>query len=56
MEKLITIRLTPEQLRLLIDNFGQSFASEHDGNEDLDAISVLLVKANLKFNSRNFKL
>jgi hypothetical protein len=45
----ITIRLTSEQLRLLIDNFSQSFASEHEGNEDLDLITAILISAQLNF-------
>jgi len=41
-KKKVIIRLTPEQARLLMDNFSQSFWSELPGNEELDVISQVL--------------
>ena len=48
----ISIKFTEEELQLLLDNFTQSFASEHDGNEDLDAIRQKLVTARVRLAAR----
>lgn len=49
----ISIKFHAEELRLLSDNFGQSFASEDEGNEDLDAISQKLTEAYLKLRKKS---
>lgn len=54
-DQMITIKLTVEELRLLADNFGQSFAPEHEGNADLDAISLKLTAALVRWHNRSRK-